>query len=821
MHHVGKYGVVEEAFRGIYGKTITISFELEAEDLVYTRRVGLEPVFTNGTKYYYLSAFYESNADGITKNTLKTRISKTFYYVPEWISEYTEVLQTEGYIQGYISGECKIYNFMCVEGSEPAEWSYAASELVGAQGVSVTSQKNQYYLSTSNTTQTGGSWADTPPVKTSNTYIWTRLCYTLSDGSTNYSTAVLDNALNDVVNRITSAETNITQNKEAIELRATKTEVESLTDSLDARLTSAESSITQNAESIELRVTQSDYDAKVDELEYTDNLLFTNAAKQDTRLTNAESSITQNAENIELKVSKDGVISAINQTSESVTINASKINLTGYITATDLATSGSTIINGSNITTGTISADRLDVNAIFAKNITATGIITGATLNGAKISTISGTIGGWTIDSNGLSATSGSNNLTVYPDGITINYGSYETRLYDEYIYQTSGNNIGSYYWYASSGSTSTGVRIWSNGALRNTGLVDIKRDSSIPSEGSYYGTYGGKIVLSKATLKYMSGVDTAEVISLNALDGLIYTSGNITSEGIITGGGLSSNSNVSASGCVYAASGVQIGGFGGSNGDAYAQLRIVGYDSGFMIRNDGSDIYFMITNVGDAYGVWNSYRPLRINALNGMLTFGGNSSSVYWYMNSTGAGVVTFTDNGNFVPMYGPGTSNPGVYNLGSGSNYWKGVYYTSLNQKSDRRIKNPQGDVPESEALAILNELTARRYNLLKESDNVVHYGFYAQDFRDILLTHGMGYRAALNIGINGTEDETTNLNAPEDSVTYALSYTEFIPVLFIGWKYHERRIKELEEQISSLHTILDQAFAAIAGLEKKINS
>ena len=49
----------------------------------------------------------------------------------------------------------------------------------------------------------------------------------------------------------------------------------------------------------------------------------------DARVTAAESAITQNAENIELKVSKNGVISSINQSAESVTIDASRVNIAG------------------------------------------------------------------------------------------------------------------------------------------------------------------------------------------------------------------------------------------------------------------------------------------------------------------------------------------------------------------------------------------------------------------------------------------------------------------------------------------------------------
>lgn len=51
---------------------------------------------------------------------------------------------------------------------------------------------------------------------------------------------------------------------------------------------------------------------------------------------NLSSRITVNAEGIETKVSKNGVISSINQTAESITIQASKVNLDGYVTSSML-----------------------------------------------------------------------------------------------------------------------------------------------------------------------------------------------------------------------------------------------------------------------------------------------------------------------------------------------------------------------------------------------------------------------------------------------------------------------------------------------------
>lgn len=93
-----------------------------------------------------------------------------------------------------------------------------------------------------------------------------------------------------------------------------------------------------------------------------------------TRITNAESRITQLNDSIELKVEKNGIISAINQTAEKVTISASKVNLSGYVSILNLKTAGKTVIDGSNITTGTVSADRIDAKSLFAKQLDATNL---------------------------------------------------------------------------------------------------------------------------------------------------------------------------------------------------------------------------------------------------------------------------------------------------------------------------------------------------------------------------------------------------------------------------------------------------------------
>lgn len=110
-----------------------------------------------------------------------------------------------------------------------------------------------------------------------------------------------------------------------------------------------------------------------------------------------KAAIEVNAEGISSKVSNTDyngqtIASLINQTATDASINAQKINLTGYVTASSLTASGTTTIDGSRITTGYISADRIAASSItaakinlsdlFSQNITASNMhITGGSIS--------------------------------------------------------------------------------------------------------------------------------------------------------------------------------------------------------------------------------------------------------------------------------------------------------------------------------------------------------------------------------------------------------------------------------------------------------
>jgi hypothetical protein len=70
------------------------------------------------------------------------------------------------------------------------------TNIKGKDGKGIKSIQDQYYLSDSNTTQTGGTWKNTQDPWVSGKYIWTRSHITWSDNTTTDTTPVLASALN-------------------------------------------------------------------------------------------------------------------------------------------------------------------------------------------------------------------------------------------------------------------------------------------------------------------------------------------------------------------------------------------------------------------------------------------------------------------------------------------------------------------------------------------------------------------------------------------------------------------------------------------------
>lgn len=146
------------------------------------------------------------------------------------------------------------------------------------------------------------------------------------------------------------------------------------------------------------------------------------------------------AEGVQSTVTKDNIISTINQSAESVSIDASKIDLTGYVTISSLKAGGTTQIDGGRITTGKVAAARIDVDKLYVKHLSAAdGTFTGT------LSAVTGTF--TNLDAAGYRVHLGTDYISI--NGVEIGYiPSVATQICVIPNGSGVGNiGIGNYYW--------------------------------------------------------------------------------------------------------------------------------------------------------------------------------------------------------------------------------------------------------------------------------------------------------------------------------------------------------------------------------------
>lgn len=202
---------------------------------------------------------------------------------------------------------------------------------------------------------------------------------------------------------------------------------------LISRMTDAEGNISvlqQTANSLTSQV--SDLEGNVSTLQQTSQSLTT-------RITDAEgniSSLVQTVNGFTLSVTNGTSSSTIRLMSSGVQVSSQVIQMTGMVTFTDLSGNGTTVINGNNITTGTISANRLDL----------TGAITFSDLSSSVRNDINDaytmaedaqdTVGGWVYPG------------TTYIDGGRIMTGTVSASTLEAgeiYLLDSGGRRAGSF----------------------------------------------------------------------------------------------------------------------------------------------------------------------------------------------------------------------------------------------------------------------------------------------------------------------------------------------------------------------------------------
>lgn len=216
------------------------------------------------------------------------------------------------------------------------------------------------------------------------------------------SMKTIEDEQGNIIEQIATLTTNVSEVQQTANgLTSTVSSVQTTLNNLDGEvetLKTKQSTIEQNVNSITTKVesveetangaktaaseaqqTANSFSTKITAVENTANGAATTAseAKQtansfSTRITTAEgniSSISQTASKIDWVIKSGTSSSNFTITDRMATLTAEKIDLTGYVTINSLKSGGTTTIDGGRITTGTISADRIDASQLKVRNI--------------------------------------------------------------------------------------------------------------------------------------------------------------------------------------------------------------------------------------------------------------------------------------------------------------------------------------------------------------------------------------------------------------------------------------------------------------------
>lgn len=463
-----------------------------------------------------------------------------------------------------------------------------------------------------------------------------------------------------------------------------------------------------------------------------------------------------------------------------VTWSGENADLPSGTTATEQMIADQTTIDGGIITTGYISADRIatgsitadkiDVNSIFAKDITATGTITGVNLIGAtgtfsgEITATEGKIGRYDITSTYLMTNSGSNasgiggNQAFWAGAEDSNSAPFRVG-YDGKLISTSGK-IGCLTVGQNDLSTS-GTDI--NGKQFTTtiygGGITLQNasDATFPKE-----TYLGPGLVKCTSLYNTNNWTTYDSTGIfinqddqdTTIDGYeIYTSGKITCKGNVTA------NDFIASGWIY--------------------------NSGRYTWQNQLDCYF-------SCGYYN------------------NTNNVYYY-----AGYHAFYVNND--------SGSGMMYIETSGVSSRKG-----FRNSSDERIKKDFRHF-DDDFIKSYMQLEPIKYRFKDDTDNSYHIGFKAQNVNSVLNNYGKSYNEQFGIcATHHIDPEYAEKTYGEKNMTevYTLAYDELIGAnTFMIQKtrkdlmYQAGRIDMQEAIIIDLQTRLLQAEKTIKQLTQAL--
>lgn len=347
----------------------------------------------------------------------------------------------------------------------------------------------------------------------------------------------------------------------------------------DTRIADAEGAVSS------LSQTVSGFDTRIEDAEGSVSALSQSLTSITTRIETAEgniSTVTQTADKINWLIASGTSSSNFTMTDRAIKLVADTIDLSGYVTISALGTAGKTTINGSNITTGTIHADRIDTSTLKVKTIYSTS---------GKVS---------------LTEYS-SNNMYIGGDG-TWNYS---------YTYIFAGSQIKLASW----DGVGTHALIFdtSNHCVRPATIVDWDLGNvSYPF---------GKVWCESVTIRNIGNDGfigfnggTFEIVASGSSVNRLGSSTYYWDTGYISKLYLSSSCYLSASGSNLQVNGTTIGGGADPN------------MAGKEVRMGGSTTYYITANTN---------RELRPNSSSSYYAFYLGTSSYYWHYAYIGSNTV------------------------------------------------------------------------------------------------------------------------------------------------------------------------------------
>ena len=162
------------------------------------------------------------------------------------------------------------------------------------------------------------------------------------------------------INTLISNTTITKENGETISMKDDYSSFKQTVDGMSSKIGSLETTVdgaTSKMSTIEQSLDS--FEVRINDTETTTDTIKTDVASL--KLSNEEFEVE-----IAKKTDKNSIISTINASTEGITISSSKINITGFVTFSDLSSYGSTTIHGGNIKSGTISADKITGGTLTA-----------------------------------------------------------------------------------------------------------------------------------------------------------------------------------------------------------------------------------------------------------------------------------------------------------------------------------------------------------------------------------------------------------------------------------------------------------------------